>query len=230
MNRCVSKVLIIASLFVTSLPITSLSAASLFIIISAVAVRAQQPAATAQQPAAATPPMRAAAAGAPSYRADFLKEMDNLEKKLVSLAEAMPADKFTWRPMDGVRSVSEVYTHLAGSNFNFTQFLGITPPAGAGRGMEKMTDKAQVVEMLKQSLAHVRQAATNTPDADWDKTVTYSGRNIVVREAFFRLALGMREHLGQSVAYARVNRIVPPWTAEREAQQSSPAKPKSSAP
>jgi len=219
MKRYFSKVLIVASVFVTSL-----SVASLFIVICAAAVRAQQPAATT------TPPMRSAPASAPSYRADFLKEMDNLEKKLVSLAEAMPAEKFTWRPMDGVRSVSEVYTHMAGSNFNFTQFLGIKPPAGVGREMEKITDKAQVVELLKQSLAHVRQAATNTPDADWDKTVTYSGRNIVVREAFFRLALGMREHLGQSVAYARFNRIVPPWTAEREAQQSPPTKPKSSAP
>jgi hypothetical protein len=107
---------------------------------------------------------------------------------------------------------------MAGSNFNFTQFLGIKPPAGTG-DVGKITDKAKVVEALKQSLTHVRQAATNTPEAEWDKTVTYSGRNIVVREAFFRQALGMREHLGQSVAYARMNRVVPPWTAEREAQQ-----------
>ena len=161
----------------------------------------------------------AAASPAPSFRADFLKEMDNLEKKLVSLAEAMPQEKYSWRPMEGVRSVSEVYMHMAASNFNFPQFLGIKPPAGAVPEMEKITDKAKAVELLKLSLAHVRQAATNTPDAEWDKTVTYSGRNIVVREAFFRQALGMREHLGQSVAYARMNRVVPPWTAEREAQQ-----------
>ncbi len=158
------------------------------------------------------------ASAASSYRAEFLREMDNLEKKLVSLAEAMPAEKYSWRPMEGVRSVSEVYTHMAGSNFNFPQFLGIKPPAGVG-DVGKIADKAKVVEMLKQSLAHVRQAAMNTPEAEWDKTVTYSGRNIVVREAFFRQALGMREHLGQSVAYARMNRVVPPWTAEREAQQ-----------
>lgn len=164
-------------------------------------------------------PATAAASPAPSFRADFLKEMDNLEKKLVSLAEAMPQEKYSWRPMEGVRSVSEVYMHMAASNFNFPQFLGIKPPAGAVSGMEKITDKAKAVELLKLSLAHVRQAATNTPDAEWDKTVTYSGRNIVVREAFFRQALGMREHLGQSVAYARMNRVVPPWTAEREAQQ-----------
>ena len=121
--------------------------------------------------------------------------------------------------MEGVRSVSEVYMHMAGSNFRFPQFLGIKPPAGAPGDLEKITDKAKVVETLKQSFTHLRQAATNTPDADWEKTVTVSGRSVNVREAFFRHALGLREHLGQSVAYARMNRIVPPWTAAREAQQ-----------
>ncbi len=161
--------------------------------------------------------------GAPAptsgVRAEFLRELDNFEKKMVGLAQAMPQEKYTWRPMEGVRSVSEVYTHMAASNFNFPQFLGIKPPAGIERDMDKITDKAKVVEALKQSFAHVRRAATDTPEADWGKTIAFSGRNIVVREAFFRLALGMREHLGQSVAYARMNRVVPPWTAEREAQQ-----------
>lgn len=163
------------------------------------------------KPAAATP--------ASGPRAEFLKELDNVEKKMVSLAEAMPQDKLTWRPMEGVRSVSEVYMHMAGSNFRFTQSLGIKPPAGVEGDPEKITDKAKVVETLKQSFTQLRQAATNTPDADWDKTITVSGRSINVREAFFRQALGLREHLGQSVAYARMNRVVPPWTAAREAQQ-----------
>lgn len=163
------------------------------------------------KPAAATP--------ASGPRAEFLKELDNVEKKMVSLAEAMPQDKLTWRPMEGVRSVSEVYMHMAGSNFRLTQSLGIKPPTGVEGDPEKITDKAKVVETLKQSFTHLRQAATNTPDADWDKTMTVSGRNINVREAFFRQLLGLREHLGQSIAYARMNRVVPPWTAAREAQQ-----------
>lgn len=161
----------------------------------------------------------AAATPASGPRTEVLKELDNVEKKMVSLAEAMPQDKLTWRPMEGVRSVSEVYMHMAGSNFRFTQSLGIKPPAGVEGDPEKITDKAKMVETLKQSFTHLRQAATNTPDADWDKTVTVSGRSITVREAFFRHELGLREHLGQSVAYARMNRVVPPWTAAREAQQ-----------
>ncbi len=174
---------------------------------------------TAVTLAQGTQPPKAATAPASSSRAEFLRELDNVEKKILSLAQAMPQEKYTWRPMEDVRSVSEVYTHMAGSNFNFPQFLGIKPPAGIERDMDKITDKTKVVEALKQSFAHVRRAATDTPEADWGKTIAFSGRNIVVREAFFRLALGMREHLGQSVAYARMNRVVPPWTAEREAQQ-----------
>lgn len=164
--------------------------------------------------AAVTP----AVSSATGPRAEFLKELDNVEKKMVSLAEAMPQDKLTWRPMEGVRSVSEVYMHMAGSNFRFPQFLGLKAPTGIEGDLEKMTDKAKVVEALKQSFVHLRQAATNTPDADWEKSVTFSGRSINVREAFFRQSLNLREHLGQSIAYARMNRVVPPWTAAREAK------------
>ena len=166
------------------------------------------------KPTTASPP-----AAAPSFRAEFLRILEDTEKKMVSLAEAIPQDKYSWRPMEGVRSVSEVYMHMALSNFRLPQFLGMKAPVEISPEMEKITDKAKVVEMLRQSFQHVRQAATNTPEADWNKTVTFSGRNINTGEAFIRAAFGMREHLGQSIAYARMNRVVPPWTAAREAQQ-----------
>ncbi|MBA3439297.1 MAG: DinB family protein [Pyrinomonadaceae bacterium] len=188
-------------------------------LVLALLITSSTTTATFAQGESQTKPAAATAPSASGPRAEFLKELDNVEKKMVSLAEAMPQDKLTWRPMEGVRSVSEVYMHMAGSNFRLTQSLGIKPPTGVEGDPEKITDKAKVVETLKQSFTHLRQAATNTPDADWDKTMTVSGRSINVREAFFRQLLGLREHLGQSVAYARMNRVVPPWTAAREAQQ-----------
>ena len=169
-----------------------------------------------------TPKPAAAAAtqaAAPSFRAEFLRILEDTEKKMVSLAEAIPQDKYSWRPMEGVRSVSEVYMHMAMSNFRLPGFLGIKSPVTVEPSLEKITDKAKVVEMLKQSFQHVRQAAMNTPEADWNKTVTFNGRNINTAEAFIRSAFGMREHLGQSIAYARTNRVVPPWTAARQAGQ-----------
>ena len=149
------------------------------------------------------------------FRAEFLKQLDDVEKKLVDLARTMPEEKYTWRPGKGVRSVSEVYMHVAGGNFFLMRAVGIEPPAGLERGMEKISDKAKVLELLKQSFEHVRRGARKTPDADLDKPVKLFGRQTTIRDAFFTLAMHQHEHLGQSIAYARTNGIVPPWSAAR---------------
>src|SRR5271163_722293 len=52
-------------------------------------------------------------------------EWRHVSNQLVALAEAMPAEKFTWRPAHGVRSVSEVYMHITMANF---YLLSITGP------------------------------------------------------------------------------------------------------
>ncbi|MBA3442788.1 MAG: DinB family protein [Pyrinomonadaceae bacterium] len=163
---------------------------------------------TAATPATATP-----AAG---FRAEFMRQLDDMEKKYVDLAQAVPQEKYAWRPGEGVRSMSEVFMHLAVANFFIPQFVGAKPPAGIDRNMERtVTDKTKVVEMLKQSFDHVRQAAMNTPETDLDKPATFFGRATTVRDVFFTMATHMHEHLGQSIAYARMNSIVPPWTAAR---------------
>ncbi len=84
------------------------------------------------QPAAAQTSTPAAQPAAPTagFRADFLADWDDMAKKAVSLAEAMPPEKYTWRPGEGVYSVSEIYLHLAGTNFGLAQVVGFAPPAG----------------------------------------------------------------------------------------------------
>lgn len=164
-----------------------------------------------------TTPAAKATAPASGFRAEFLKQVDDMEKKYVDLAQAVPQEKYAWRPGEGVRSVSEVFMHLAVANFFIPQFVGAKPPTGIDRNMERtVTDKAKVIDSLKQSFAHVRQAALNTPDTDLDKPATFFGRQTTVRDVFFTMATHMHEHLGQSIAYARMNSIVPPWTAARE--------------
>jgi uncharacterized damage-inducible protein DinB len=167
-------------------------------------------AALAHEPAASTQ------AG---LRAEILAEIDAVEKKLVDLAGAVPAEKFSWRPAEGVRSVSEVYMHVAGGNFMIPNFVGIKPPAGLDRGMEKsVTEKGKVVDSLKQSFEHVRKAVRDTPDAEWDKKVKiFGGREASVRSVFLLLINHAHEHLGQSIAYARGNGVTPPWSEAAEA-------------
>jgi uncharacterized damage-inducible protein DinB len=151
------------------------------------------------------------------FRAEYLRQVDDTEMKIMKLAEAVPADKYTWRPAEGVRSISEAYMHLAAGNFFILRFLGITPPEGTmpGREMEKVTDKGKIMDTLKASFNHVRQAVTKMSDADMDKAIKLFGRDSTNREALILVLNHMHEHLGQSIAYARMNKVVPPWSEGR---------------
>jgi uncharacterized damage-inducible protein DinB len=161
------------------------------------------------------------ASGAPptsGLRADLLKQCNEVEKKFVDLAQAMPQEKYTWRPEEGVRSVSEVYMHVVGANFFIPRSAGVNPPEGLSRDMEKtVTEKAKVVEMLKKSFDHLRQAVLSKSDADLDSPAKLFGQETTVRDVFLTTVTHMHEHLGQSIAYARMNGVVPPWTAAEQA-------------
>ena len=166
-------------------------------------------------------------APASGYRAEFLRGLADTEKKFVNLAEKMPQEKYTWRPGEGVRSISEVYLHVAVANYGIPRVLGTQPPEGFNpKGFEaSTTEKAKVVEALKQSFAHMRQAALNVSDADADKPVKMFGGETTYRGALLIITRHTAEHLGQSIAYARINGVVPPWTEEaQQRQQQQPQK------
>jgi uncharacterized damage-inducible protein DinB len=186
------------SLFTVSLAMSALSAAA------------------AQQPAGTPAPADAPTSG---YRAEFLRALGDLETKFVRLAEQMPAEKYSWRPADGVRSVGEVFLHVSAANFNLTRRIGTPSPAGfQPQSYEKsISDKAQIVEQLKQSFAHLRGAALRATDADAEKTMPWFGGSTITQRAFLMfIVTHAGEHLGQSIAYARVNGIVPPWTEDAQ--------------
>ena len=176
------------------------------------------PAALAQTPAAPAAP--AVPAARPSgFRGEFLAQQDGVEKEILGLAEATPEGKYGWRPAPGVRSVSEVFIHIVGGNYLLGGFAGIKPPDGLDKEMEKnVTEKAKVVEELKKSFAHLRAGIAATADADLDKSVKFFGRDFTVRGVLLITANHEHEHLGQSIAYARMNGIVPPWSAEQQRQ------------
>lgn len=184
---------------------------------------AQSTAPPATQASPATP-----AAPTAGPRAEALRILDDAATKLARLAEAIPQEKYTWRPGEGVRSISEVFLHVAGGNFNIPRRLGTPPPEGFNpRGYDTSTsDKAKVIESLKQSFEHARQAYLKVVDADLEKTAPwFGGREATYREIMFFLATHQHEHLGQSIAYARMNGITPPWTEEQQQrQQQQPAK------
>jgi uncharacterized damage-inducible protein DinB len=170
------------------------------ILIAAVALIA------ALQTAAPAPPKR-------GFRAEFLRDLSDVQKKIEELAAAVPADKYTWRPAPGVRSVSEVYMHIAGGNYFLASFVGMKPPAYDESTLERINDKTRVLAELRKSFDHIRLAALTASDADLDKPIKMLGTDTTVRGAFMEALNHLHEHLGQSIAYARMNGVVPPWTA-----------------
>jgi uncharacterized damage-inducible protein DinB len=159
---------------------------------------------------------------ATGFRAEFMAEVDSVGKKLTDLAGAVPQEKYSWRPAPGVRSVSEVYVHVAAANYGIPSFLGVKVPEGISRDMEKtVTEKAKVLEALQKSFGHLKSVAANMSDADLDKSVKVFGREMTQRATLMLILNHMHEHLGQSIAYARTNGVVPPWS---EGGESAPAK------
>jgi uncharacterized damage-inducible protein DinB len=146
------------------------------------------------------------------FQAEFLTDLDDVQKKVLELATAVPADKYGWRPGEGVRSISEVYMHIAGGNYFLATFAGATVPADVPQEIEQITDKARVAQELEKSFAFLRVLVKNTPDADLDKQVTMFGKPATERAVFTAILNHLHEHLGQSIAYARMNGVVPPWS------------------
>lgn len=137
-----------------------------------------------------------------------------LEEKFSGLAEAMPADKYTYRPAEGVRSVSEVLLHIATANYAVARAFGTAPPEGLNlRGLQSATtDKGAIQERIKMSFDHLNGAVGKIGGADADNTMRLFGSETTMRGALSIATNHLSEHLGQSIAYARVNGVAPPWS------------------
>jgi uncharacterized damage-inducible protein DinB len=152
----------------------------------------------------------------PTVEDEMLMWISDAESKLNQLAEAMPEDKYGWRPGEGVRSVAEVYLHVAGANYGIPSFWGVTPPEGFKfDGYEQsMTKKADIQKALKESFVHMKKSLASATDEQLLKNVEFFGMKTTVRGAYLLILSHSHEHLGQSIAYARSNKVVPPWTAK----------------
>ncbi|HVE71061.1 MAG TPA: DinB family protein [Thermoanaerobaculia bacterium] len=157
----------------------------------------------ASRPAPPVPPRT-------GFHAEFFANLDEVQDKIMELAEGTPADKFAWRPANDVRSIAEVYMHVAGGNYFLSTYLGVPAPK-PHRDLEKtVTKKADVIAELQRSFNHLRAAAAKTKDLEkkvklFDDTTTHRGVLVTVLSH-------LHEHLGQSIAYARMNGIAPPWS------------------
>jgi uncharacterized damage-inducible protein DinB len=156
---------------------------------------------------------------AAELKAKFMADLDTVHVKILALANAFPEDKYAWRPGEGVRSVAGALMHVAAEWYLFTPMLtGGTPFAALGPPMEanakllKIRGKTEVLDYLNKAWAYCRQQAEAADAARLSAPMPVFGRPMTLSERLFLMSGDQHEHLGQLIAYARVNGIVPPWS------------------
>jgi hypothetical protein len=157
---------------------------------------------------------------APSYdmKAQALQDLEIVQKKMVALANAVPVDKFTWRPSPDSRSFAEVFLHVAGERYQILGLGGAVSPADFnGKTYEKSTtDRAEIVAQLNKTWDFAEKTINGMSNADFAKLLPKLGPQANAGDVVYILVADAHEHLGQLVAYARVNGVVPPWTTEAQ--------------
>ncbi len=175
----------------------------------------------------------------PGFRGEFLWELEIAARQSVAMAEAIPPEKYNWRPYIESRTVSEVFVHVATGNFMLLDVIGVAAPMdlysqvpadGQERfsGMIRRNDelvagvreKNEVVTLLKRSLQAVTQSFSQARDAELDRRLHFFGEETTVRRVYLRLLAHTHEHMGQMIAYLRFNGIAPPWPDWRADRRS----------
>jgi hypothetical protein len=167
-------------------------------------------------------------------RQDILDVFLGAAGHALELAKAVPEDKYNWRPMEGVRSFGEVFAHIAGSTLLFCAHAGMKPPQGAAHDLaavymkrgftmpeifaaeKAIKSKAQTVEIMDQAFHLARDLIRQMPDSELDKRVDFFGDSVTIHGLLIQMDGHLSEHVGQSIAYARMNHIEPPWSKQKE--------------
>jgi uncharacterized damage-inducible protein DinB len=157
----------------------------------------------------------------PSYdmKPQALIDLQDMHKKMVGLATAIPTEKYTWRPEPGVRSISELFLHVSGANYGYPPLISGNSPAPGfkAEGFEtSTTDKAKIIEQLNQSFSYAEAAIKSMSNADFAKPEKKLGPDANDGDVIYLMIVHNHEHLGQTIAYARLNGITPPWTEEAQ--------------
>ena len=151
---------------------------------------------------------------------DLLAPLSDLESKVMDLAKAVPEDKYSWRPAPGVRSFGEVFLHIAYAN---RLILTIAAKQPTGEELNKLvtdqanneklpTDKQHILQMLADSFAAARKAIEPLRSGGLSHDAEFFDTHTTRRGVYVFLETHISEHLGQAIAYARMNGIVPPWS------------------
>jgi uncharacterized damage-inducible protein DinB len=157
-----------------------------------------------------------------SFRDALLTELDVAERQLLGVANTMPTEKFSWRPDATARTVSEALVHVAAGHFFLLTLVGHPPPNDiygeiVGEGKERLwslvrrndelekgiRDKGDVIKFLERSLHAVRGSIKESTGAALADPTTC--------KVYMRMMVHLHEHMGQMIAYLRMNGLSVPW-------------------
>ena len=141
-------------------------------------------------------------------QAAYAKDLGTLSDKFTGLARVM-AGKYDWKPGEGVRSVGDVFNLIVKEN---GILAGTLTGASSGRGGAPITDPEEMQAVLKTSYANLQKTIEGLSDSDLKAPVKLFGKEFTKESAIRYLFADQHEHLGQSIAYARSNGVVPPWS------------------
>ena len=156
----------------------------------------------------------------PVFIQEYIGQNGFIEGRLTDLLGAMSQDQMSWAPAEGVRNCGEIYLHVAEANHMLASFMSGTEMEGERGEMEKSTtDKDEIVKMLKDSFTAVKEAAGKLTEEDLNKMVqTPFGMEMSLRNFMISLLAHSHEHLGQGIAYARMNGVTPPWSQKQDSE------------
>jgi uncharacterized damage-inducible protein DinB len=152
---------------------------------------------------------------------EFVGQIEFVQGRITQLADAVPQSAYEWRPEDGVRSVSEVYLHTAFSNYMTVIITGGTVSKDIGFEMDfskekvwdtQTTDKTVILEKVNESFTILKERISNLTEEDLNREVEFFGMKMSTRNFIITMIGHLHEHLGQSIAYARINDVTPPWS------------------
>ena len=162
------------------------------------------------------------ASGQSALVGELVQDVNGVEAKMVSLARALPDSALAWRPGTGVRSTAEVLLHVASDNYLLPAAVGVQPPAASGisatdfatltKFEQQRLSRDELVRAIEVSFTHLREAMHGTTEAKLAEPVKFFGQDMTVRQVWLATALHLHEHLGQLIAYTRVNGVTPPWS------------------
>ena len=154
---------------------------------------------------------------------EFSGQVDFMQGRVIQLFNAMPEETYGWRPSEGVRSVSEVYLHIAFANYLCVTLSGGKVPDDAGFVMDfakakewdtQSTNKAEIMAKMEKSFGVLKERIKNLTADDLNKEIEFFDTKMSIRNFIISMIAHCHEHLGQSIAYARSNNVVPPWSIQ----------------